>query len=818
MLISDDAWLGGARFTVSVNGIQIGGIQRATASHAAGQDQAFTLLGNFGTGPRTVSVTVLNDASGGSPSEDANLYVDSITDGDTTRVVQTPPISTGTLSFVVGAPTSTGPVTIGAGPQSLVLHISEDAWHGDAEFSVKVNGIQIGGIQTATASHAAGEDQAFTLLGNFGTGPQTVSVTFLNDAYGGSPSTDRNLYIDSITDGSSTDVTDAPLFSNSTRSFVISPVNINVRLADDTGSSNSDLITSDPALTGVAHAKAIVTIMEGATVLGTATANASGIWTYIPKTLANGANTIEVSTKGATGDVGTASLSFVVDTIAPAVSVYLANDTGISDTDGITNDSTLTGTADPNTVVTITQGNSVLGTATVNASGNWTDLPQGLANGANTVVVTDRDVAGNVGSASLAFVLDTVPPEVTVGLSPGSETPGSNQVTSNPTLVGTGDPSATVVINQGVTVLGTANANSSGNWSYTPTGLANGATTITVGEADIAGNLGTASMSFILNVPLASSFSMGINLSGLEYNRNASPGTPYVDYVPPSTTELAYYHSEGINTIRLPFLWERIQPILNGPLNPTYVSEIQTIVDYAGSLGMKVILDMHDYGGYGADKLGDGTLTDAQFADVWTKIASVFTNNPGLGGYDLMNEPNGMPNPSAWPTAAQAAVNAIRTVDTTSTIYVEGDDWASAGSWTQDNANLNIQDPYNKIIYEAHVYLDSDNSGTHYDWGSQAALGVTTETGVERVEDFEGWLLQNGFQGDIGEIGAPVNNTNWLTSLNNTLAYAQSVGLPVQYWAGGPWWGSYPMSAEPTGLGTATVTNAPQMAVLTQYT
>ena len=82
--------------------------------------------------------------------------------------------------------------------QTLVLNLSEDAWQGDAQFLVKVDGNQLGGPQTVTASHTTGNSQAFTFEGNFGPGVHTVQVDFINDAWGGTSDTDRNLYVNSI--------------------------------------------------------------------------------------------------------------------------------------------------------------------------------------------------------------------------------------------------------------------------------------------------------------------------------------------------------------------------------------------------------------------------------------------------------------------------------------------------------------------------------------------------------------------------------------------------------------------------------------------
>ena len=88
--------------------------------------------------------------------------------------------------------------TTGTGSDSLVLMISEDAYLGDALFTVSVDGRQQGGVFTATASHAAGIDQNFTFKGDWAPGAHAVVVNFLNDAWGGTPATDRNLYVDAM--------------------------------------------------------------------------------------------------------------------------------------------------------------------------------------------------------------------------------------------------------------------------------------------------------------------------------------------------------------------------------------------------------------------------------------------------------------------------------------------------------------------------------------------------------------------------------------------------------------------------------------------
>jgi beta-glucanase (GH16 family) len=225
--ISEDAWEGDAQYTVSVDGVQVGGTLTATAFHAAGQDQTVTVSGSWGSGLHTVSVNFLNDAYGGTPSTDRNLYVDGASyDGVTATPDTLELYHSGTQTLTVGtAQVDPTPVMLGSGPDQLVLQISEDAWEGDAQYTVSVDGVQVGGTLTANALHTAGQDQTVTVSGNWGSGPHAVSVDFLNDAYGGTPSTDRNLYVD----GASYDgVTDTPdtlaLYHSGTQSLTVGGV------------------------------------------------------------------------------------------------------------------------------------------------------------------------------------------------------------------------------------------------------------------------------------------------------------------------------------------------------------------------------------------------------------------------------------------------------------------------------------------------------------------------------------------------------------------------------------------------------------------
>ena len=79
-----------------------------------------------------------------------------------------------------------------------MVRVSADSWQGNPHFVVSVDGQQVGGTLSTSASHAAGQTQDITLTGSFGSGAHDVAVTFLDDAWGGSDATDRNLYVHQI--------------------------------------------------------------------------------------------------------------------------------------------------------------------------------------------------------------------------------------------------------------------------------------------------------------------------------------------------------------------------------------------------------------------------------------------------------------------------------------------------------------------------------------------------------------------------------------------------------------------------------------------
>lgn len=274
-----------------------------------------------------------------------------------------------------------------------------------------------------------------------------------------------------------------------------------VGLVTDTGVSHSDHITSNDALKGTAQAGATVTIYEGATLLGTTTADGSGNWTYTPAALADGVHSLKLTATDVAGNTASSVFSFTLDTSTAAPAVALVHDSGALAGDGITNNDALKGTAEAGATVTIHEGTQVLGTATADGSGNWTLTPATIPDGMHALTVTATDVAGNASSSAFSFTLDTSTANPTIALSSDTGASASDGISYNDALKGTAEAGATVTVQEGGNTLGTVTADGSGNWTLAPAALADGAHTLTVTATDVAGNISAQSglLSFTLD-------------------------------------------------------------------------------------------------------------------------------------------------------------------------------------------------------------------------------------------------------------------------------------------------------------------------------
>ncbi|AHL75570.1 cellulase [Stutzerimonas stutzeri] len=289
---------------------------------------------------------------------------------------------------------------------------------------------------------------------------------------------------------------------------------------------------------------------------------------------------------------------------------------------------------------------------------------------------------------------------------------------------------------------------------------------------------------------------VGVALSGAAFGPSVLPGKHGTNYIYPAESYYKKYAEQGLKLVRLPFLWERMQPQLDTELDAAQLALLTQSLDFAQKYGVKVVLDMHNYYRYYKQPIGSETVPIPSFANTWKRIAQKVGNHPALSGYGLMNEPN---TKGLWPEAALAAAKEIRKVDQTHWIYVAGDRFSSAWHWPQSNTQLIadpwMRDPANKLIFEAHMYLDRDTSGLYIDKTETFA----PDLGINRAKPFVEWLRANNLRGFIGEMGVPNYAPDAIVAMDNLLGYLHENCVPLTYWAGGPWWGNYILALDVSG-------------------
>ncbi|KAJ5368406.1 uncharacterized protein N7496_008166 [Penicillium cataractarum] len=282
---------------------------------------------------------------------------------------------------------------------------------------------------------------------------------------------------------------------------------------------------------------------------------------------------------------------------------------------------------------------------------------------------------------------------------------------------------------------------------------------------------------------------VGVSESGAEFG-SAIPGTLGTDYTWPVTSKIQVLRDAGMNIFRVPFLMERLVPSsITGSLDATYLAALKSTVNYITESGAYAVLDPHNYGRYS----GSIISSTSDFETWWKNVATEFASNDKVI-FDTNNEYHDMDQTLVL-NLNQAAINGIRAAGATSQyIFVEGNAYSGAWSWTSNNDNLSgLTDTEDKIVYEMHQYLDSDSSGT-------SETCVSSTIGQERLESATTWLKDNGKKGFIGEFAGGVNSV-CETAVEGMLSYMSDnsdVWMGAEWWSAGPWWGSYMYSLEPT--------------------
>ena len=294
-------------------------------------------------------------------------------------------------------------------------------------------------------------------------------------------------------------------------------------------------------------------------------------------------------------------------------------------------------------------------------------------------------------------------------------------------------------------------------------------------------------------------FLLGMTLGGGEINENQLPGNLNEHYQYPTEEEIDYYHQKGFRLITIPFRWERVQKNLGGDLDYGEIGEIRKVVTWASNRNMQVILSMYNsgrYRKYGVDYIvGSYSVSRQDFADCWNKIANAFAGYPNIYGYNLMSEPHDM-QAFDWQTTAQWAISSIRQADRRSRIIISGNNYAAAESWPDYSDALKyLNDPQDKLVYNAHCYFDNDFTGKYlFSYDQNQAWD---STGIQRAMPFVQWLKQHNKRGMIGQFGVPDTDARWLNIMDKFLQYLKSENVTAQYSSSGKKLSGNPVSTYP---------------------
>ncbi|MEM6398797.1 MAG: Ig-like domain-containing protein [Cyanobacteria bacterium P01_D01_bin.116] len=320
-------------------------------------------------------------------------------------------------------------------------------------------------------------------------------------------------------------VSDAPTDTDTS-----SPI-IDAALTNDTGVSDTDKITNDPTISGTviddgeivqfsagfndSEIDNYVNVLPQRDVNGNFSFDRATLESIYGDILPSGNHTLHLISTDASGNVSNLfDLTFTLDTVTPApdnLDLTATNDSGVDDSDNITNNSTpeITGNAEVGSKVELLNNSIKIGEATVDGNGDWRITTNNLEDGDYSITAIATDIAGNQNQSNvpLSLTIDTAAPPspIDLKLSPDSDSGISNSdnITNdeNPTITGLAAVGATVeLFSDGISV-GTTTASGDGNWEITVAeNLTDGVREITAVATDVAGNQSVSSTPLSINI------------------------------------------------------------------------------------------------------------------------------------------------------------------------------------------------------------------------------------------------------------------------------------------------------------------------------
>jgi endoglucanase len=309
----------------------------------------------------------------------------------------------------------------------------------------------------------------------------------------------------------------------------------------------------------------------------------------------------------------------------------------------------------------------------------------------------------------------------------------------------------------------------------------------------------------------------GINWYGFETTDEVAHGLNNQDY----KAILQAIQTNGYNTVRLPFSSQMVEtPVVpsfisytgpSGPINSDLqglnsLQIMDAIIDYAGTIGLRVILDHHrSEAGNSAEASGlwyTSAYPETAWISDWQALATRYLNNSAVIGVDLHNEPHNAASGGScwdcgtandWHLAAARAGNAVLAINPKLLIFVEGTDeynnnyyfWGGNLQGVQNSpVQLNVA---NQLVYSAHDYGPAESPQAWFNGSTTYNSLVTTWTSNWAYISLNGiapvWVGEFGTLNDDPNIQSTTSGSQgqWFSSLVQFLG--ANPNLSWTYWA-----------------------------------
>lgn len=314
-------------------------------------------------------------------------------------------------------------------------------------------------------------------------------------------------------------------------------------------------------------------------------------------------------------------------------------------------------------------------------------------------------------------------------------------------------------------------------------------------------------MKYLILLFLALTLNSYAQYNGVNIGEGAfgGDGTRYgYDYKYPSNAEILEAKTNGFDLVRVPFKWERVQPTVYGGIDSFHLTELKRISDYAKSIDVKVLLDLHNYARYKGEVFTSSFGAKA-LGNFWLRFGYQFKDYDNVI-FGIMNEPYGV-DAKTWAEIQQFTITTLRSKGINNKLYLVGNYWSAAYNFTGmqgDTSNAleieKIVDPAGNYVVEVHQYFDSNSSGTSFNC-------VSPDVGVQRITEVTDWARSKGVKLFLGEFGAGRNDTCY-EALEKTLSYMKAnadVWEGWAYWASMEWFGAgYEFNIHPKAVPNAT--------------